>query len=290
MKIENNFRWDSCPLCNSRDIHKLQYADYGGKIKYSTMEIDLCYSPEIWTCNKCYSGFTQNILHQETSEFLYSTSHAEQRWSSIPFDQHKTSEVINIMTEVFTAKPHVLDIGCNTGELLDFAKTFGCITSGLEYSDTSCNILRNKGHNVYQSFDEVTENFEIITAFDLVEHLYDVQGFISNCYEKLIDGGKLIILTGDIHSVSAIKSGAHWWYAQYPEHIVFPSKEYYRKLDNFRLEKWLPTYASINYVFSVYRVLLSRLKSLITRRKYNGMPSLSPDHALIVLTKSSKDN
>lgn len=259
-------------------------------MKFSTKEIDLCYPPEIWTCEQCSSGFTQNIIPEAISESLYSTSHAEQRWSSTPFKQHKTSEVVCAMTDVFITKPHILDVGCNTGELLDFAKSFGCVTSGLEYSDTSCNILRNKGHTAYQTFNEVKNNFSIITAFDLVEHLYDVQSFINNCYDKLIDGGKLIILTGDIQSVSAVKSGAHWWYAQYPEHIVFPSKEYFKKLDNFILEKWLPTYASVNYIFPVYRVLLSRLKSLIIRRKYNGMPSLSPDHALIVLTKSSKDN
>ncbi len=64
--------------------------------------------------------------------------------------------------------------GCNTGELLDFAKGLGCQTSGLEYSGDSCEVIREKGHDAYQSFAEIDQQYEFITAFDLVEHLFDV--------------------------------------------------------------------------------------------------------------------
>jgi len=283
--VDNSFRWGSCPLCHLSSVRRIERADYGGKVNFSSQEISLGNHPEIWVCDQCSSGFAQNIIPKATAASLYSMSRAGERWSRVPFEQLKTPEVVRAMSLVFRDKGRVLDVGCNTGELLDFARKFGCVTSGLEYSDDSREVIRGKGHTPYQTFDEVSDQFEIITAFDLVEHLYDVPAFLSNCHSKLVNGGKLILLTGDIQSVSARAAGAHWWYVQYPEHIVFPSRFFFESLSNFKLENWVPTYAAAAYNYSFYRVLLSHLKRILIMKKYNGLPSWSPDHALIVLSK-----
>jgi SAM-dependent methyltransferase len=283
--VENNFRWDCCPLCHSSDVRMIGRADYSGKVNFSTQKINLSNPPEIWVCNLCHSEFVQNIIPEAIAEELYASSQAGERWSRIPFDQLKTSEVVSDMAVILKKGGHVLDVGCNTGELLDFAARLGCKTSGMEYSDSSREVVHNKGHAAYKSFDEISGQFEVITAFDLVEHLYDVPGFLDTCHGKLVGGGKLIILTGDIQSVSAKAAGAHWWYVQHPEHIVFPSRMFYEELHNFRLESWFPTYAAEAYKYPFYILLLSMIKRIITGNKYSGQPSLNPDHALIVLTK-----
>lgn len=283
--VDNSFRRNGCPLCHSSNVHKVDSADYGGIVNFSSLEISLNHQPEIWVCGQCSSGFVQNIIPETTTTTLYSMSRAGDRWSRIPFDQSKTSEVVHAMSLVFKDKGRVLDVGCNTGELLDFAGTFGCVTSGLEYSDDSREVIRGKGHTPYQAFDEISDQFEIITAFDLIEHLYDIPTFLSTCHDKLVKGGKLIVLTGDIQSVSARASGAHWWYVQYPEHIVFPSRLFFESLSNFKLENWVPTYAAAAYNYPFYRTLLSHFKRMVTLKKYNGLPSRFPDHALIILTK-----
>jgi SAM-dependent methyltransferase len=285
MEVDNSFRRDSCPFCGSDDLRKLGSADYSGSVKFSSKEIKLLCTPEIWFCENCGSGFTQNIVPEAIARTLYSTSRAGDRWSNTPFLQDKTPEVITAMSNHFRTGGRVLDVGCNTGELLDFAKGFGCQTSGLEYSVDSCEVIKDKGHDAYQSFAEIGQQYEFITAFDLVEHLYDVTGFLAACHEKLVAGGKLILLTGDIQSKTGVRAGPHWWYVQYPEHIVFPSRKFFEDRDCFNLETWLPTYARVGYVYSGLRILLSRIKSQLTGRLYNGLPSVSPDHALIVLSK-----
>jgi SAM-dependent methyltransferase len=283
--VDNNFRWGSCPLCHSSSVRKIDRADYEGKVNFSSREISLSNHPEIWVCDQCSSWFVQNIIPEATAVSLYSMSHAGERWSRVPFEQLKTPEVVRTMSLVFRDIGRVLDVGCNTGELLDFAGGFGCVTSGLEYSDDSREVIRSKGHTPYRSFDEMSDQFEVITAFDLIEHLYDIPVFLSICHSKLVSGGKLILLTGDIQSASARAAGPHWWYVQYPEHIVFPSRRFFEGLRNFILGDWLPTYASEGYNYPGYRVVLSFLKRIMTMKKYNGLPSCTPDHALIVLTK-----
>ncbi|MEN9579719.1 MAG: hypothetical protein RJA70_2728, partial [Pseudomonadota bacterium] len=64
------------------------------------------------------------------------------------------------MSAVFKDEVRLLDVGCNTGELLDFARELGCETSGLEYADDSREVVRSKGHTPYQSLDEVPGQFE----------------------------------------------------------------------------------------------------------------------------------
>lgn len=227
----------------------------------------------------------QNTVDADTAKLLYSTGQSGDRWSKVAFDQNKTHEVIEHMTAIFKDKGNVLDVGCNTGELLDFAQKLGCKTSGVEFSLASREILSEKGHRPYATLEESSWGYDVITAFDLVEHLYDVSAFLKICREKLSAKGRLVILTGNINSLSAKLSATRWWYAQYPEHIVFPSKKYFRKNSGYRIEKWIWTYASIGYKFPIKKICSEILHTVLLRQTFNGLPSIGPDHVLIVLKK-----
>lgn len=285
MEILNSVRHDQCPLCRSRIIGKSGYLSYCGNTKFSTQEIEIAYSPELWTCKLCKSGFVQHSVDEATARMLYSTSQASERWSTAPFEQNKTKSVVETMAAIFNNKYSVMDVGCNTGELLDFAKGFGCMTYGVEYSDASREKLASKGHIAYSSFEEAPGGYDVITAFDLVEHLYDAPSFMKRCREKLSENGKLAILTGNIQSLSAKLAKSHWWYAQYPEHIIFPSRKYFSEYSGMKVEKWVATYASKGYQNSIDKVAWRILKGILRGRAYTGLPSLGPDHVLVVLNK-----
>ena len=149
-------------------------------------------------CALCQSCFVQRTVTEDTAKMLYSTGQAGERWSKKAFDQNKTRDVIDSMAAIFKSKGSVLDVGCNTGTLLDFAHGIGCKTSGVEFSSASREIIVEKGHSAYSTFEETTGEYDVITVFDLVEHLYYVPIFLKGCYEKLTKKGKLIIFTGNI--------------------------------------------------------------------------------------------
>ena len=285
MQVKNNYRWKSCPLCGSSCIRKINRANYGGSIRFSSQEIDLSDVPEIWTCDGCSSGFVQNIIPEAIAASIYSISQAGERWSRSPFNQQKTPEVVHAMSLVFRGKGRVLDVGCNTGEMLDFAREFGCETSGVEYSDISREVISKKGHGAYKSMNDASGEFDVITAFDLIEHLYDVPAFLDECHSKLTKGGRLVLLTGDVQSHSAKKAGANWWYAQYPEHIVFISRRYLNSLSKFEVLSFDETYASAHYKNTLPIWLAKHVKRLITNGRYNGLPSFGADHMLVTLRK-----
>jgi len=289
IQVQNHRRNKACPLCHATQFNELGQLDYQGKARFSTCEVELSHVAELWRCRVCGSGFVQNALDEVTARHLYTAGEAGDRWSTQPFTRNKTRLVIQTLKSLFRPGYRLLDVGANTGELLDFAKQSGCVTAGLEYSQSSRTVLIAKGHGALASFDDVDVGYDIITAFDLVEHLYDVPSFLHACHDKLAPAGKLVLLTGDIQSPSAQLAANHWWYLQYPEHIVFPSRSYLGGLTSFRLQALYRTYASVGY----QRPKLLGVAQLLRRRllggRYNGLPALGPDHMLVVLERRGNE-
>ena len=283
--MKNNHRHKSCPFCMSTEIRKTGNITYKSPVEFSTHIVDIEFPPELWKCRNCKSWFIQNIVPEETALQLYSEGSSSERWSRLPYEERKPGEVIEALAGLFTAKTSVLDIGCNTGELLDFAKSKGCSTSGIDLSISCRDILESKGHKYYSSFDDtVGSRFDVITAFDLIEHLYDVHSFLKYCSERLERNGVLVISTGDISSLSARISQAKWWYIRPPEHILFPSTIFFRDYSGFHIKNRLRTYASVGYIKPFSRVLFEFMKGMI-KGDYSGLPSLGADHVFVVLTK-----
>jgi SAM-dependent methyltransferase len=284
MKVNNNFRQTSCPLCFSKNIFFAGNIEYLLPVMFSTQQISLENKPELWSCKNCGSGFTQNVVPETVASTLYEKGLSTERWAADSIEKSKNKEIIDTLEDVFQRNKTVLDIGCNTGELLDFAKAKGCKTFGVELSDTSRAILKKKGHVTFTSMGEADGSYDIITAFDLVEHLYDFSKFLDYCSQRLTKDGLIVILTGDISSLSARVAGVNWWYLKYPEHIQFISQTYLKSIPGFRVEHLFHTYCSVGYKQSFVNVCKGLIFVLLTGT-YQGLPSLGPDHILVVLKK-----
>lgn len=262
-----------------------------GTIKYdmptlfSTIEVQLKRPAELWQCLSCKSWFAQNIVPEESAARCYAAGSSDSRWVTQSFGQEKTAEMASRLSFLLRHGIRVLDVGASDGGFLDFAKANGAITVAVEPSSGCQSVLHEKGHGHYAVLEKVTEDkFDLIAAFDLVEHLYDFNGFMERCAALLSPGGKLVILTGDIGSLGARLSRTRWWYVRFPEHIVFPSYKFIYGQDAFQILSWDRTYASRQYCSSAGEAIRGLIQGL-RAGDYRGLPAPWPDHALMVLRK-----
>lgn len=276
----NSYKFSHCPWCLSSQIAKSGKITYYDPVEFSNKQIKLQAAPELWRCLACSSGFVQNILPENIAQRLYVEGDSGARWQREPL----TKKVLKTLDKWFIPGNHVLDVGCNTGELLDYAKYRGCITAGIELSAASRQVLERKGHKVYYSIDCLPSTYDVITAFDLVEHLYSPRAFLGNCTNSLTSNGVCLFLTGNIECLSSKIAGSDWWYLRHPEHIVFPSKKCLRAHCGMKLQGLIYTHASREYECSILK-LFPKVMSLLFKRNYGGLPSIGTDHFLAVLTK-----
>lgn len=283
--IVNNHRFKSCPFCNSASIRKTGDLNYREMMQYSTHIISLSLIPEMWKCINCRSLFTQNTIPPLVAERLYETGEGNKRWSPENFESDKTERMRYFLKKYLQQNLTLLDVGCNTGEFLDFARVEGVQTAGLEFCLNSLEIIRNKGHKSFRTGSEIKEKFDIITAFDVLEHVYDPNGFLEFAGSILRSNGKLIILTGNPASISAQMSGSNWWYVNYPEHVIFPSPLFFRNAKGFKFEASIKVFASIAHEEKGLFFLIKNSIKILIGKKYSGRPAIFPDHQLIVLQK-----
>ena len=100
----------------------------------------------------------------------------------------------------------LLDVGCDTGNLLLWAQEQGAArTVGLDVSVRAFDAAKECGLEVYlsdvTSSPEELGNFDIVTAVDVVEHVSDPVTFLRGIRRHLVPGGFCYMETPNSNSV-----------------------------------------------------------------------------------------
>jgi SAM-dependent methyltransferase len=90
----------------------------------------------------------------------------------------------------------VLEIGCGTGSFLKRVQST-CRVAGLELNKSAIAVARAEGLNVYDELIEEhakknPEAYDVVCAFQVFEHIYEVKPFIEAALRCLKPGGKLV--------------------------------------------------------------------------------------------------
>jgi 2-polyprenyl-3-methyl-5-hydroxy-6-metoxy-1,4-benzoquinol methylase len=94
----------------------------------------------------------------------------------------------------------ILDVGCYNGWYSSFFKNNNNKVYGIDASKDGVKEAIRKGiyakvTNVEEKFPYPDQFFDVIHAGEIIEHLYDTDKFIEECYRVLKKGGTLIITT-----------------------------------------------------------------------------------------------
>ncbi len=132
--------------------------------------------------------------------------------------------------ERYARKGRLLDIGCATGFFLDLARSKGWEVVGSEVSSFSGHYARERlgldvrlGTLKELRFDPQT--FDVVTMWDVIEHVVDPMGELREVRRILRDGGLLSLITPDVGSLVARILGSRWEeFRRVREHIYFFSR------------------------------------------------------------------
>jgi len=193
--------------------------------------------------------FVQQTLHEIYTESYYDHDGINNGREFYGYDDYVQDEE-NIKTtfakrlaviERLANKGQLLDVGCATGFFLDLARSKGWNVVGTEVSSFGARFAREQfgldvrlGTLRELSFDD--QSFDVITMWDVIEHVLDPMAELLEIQRILRPGGLLSIITPDAGSLVARLLGSRWEeFRRVREHVYFFSRrtlaEMLRKAD-----------------------------------------------------------
>lgn len=193
----------------------------------------------------------------------------------------------------------VLDIGCGEGSFLDKVK-HKVSTYGLELNSAARDKAEKKGHQISGLYIEGyakdhIEKFDYVTAFQVLEHIYDVKEFVLSALKVIKKGGILFISVPN-NQVSYFKTiDFSFDNEQYkramllnmpPHHMGRWTASSFRKA----AEIWDATIESIRFEpVKPWRTNLKR-ELLIRDKYYAGLINYLPAVSNVVIKRLSPDD
>ena len=147
----------------------------------------------------------------------------------------------------------ILDIGSGTGEFLGYMKIKRFDTYGVEIAKKARELsIKNHKLNVKSSLSSLDEtNFDIITMWHVLEHVYDLDGYMKRIKSLLNDKGIVIIAVPNHKCFDQKYYGKHWAGWDVPLHLWHFDKESMLKLSKkygFKISSIHPLYFDSFYV------------------------------------------
>lgn len=108
--------------------------------------------------------------------------------------------------EKYSAKGKILDIGCSFGWFLDLAQKAGWVVFGLENSQKAIGYAREKyglsiSHGGIESVKNFNTDFQVITLWNVLEHIPNPLRNLEMINEKLSSDGLLVISVPNIEGL-----------------------------------------------------------------------------------------
>jgi SAM-dependent methyltransferase len=222
--MASTIHYQACPICASELIGKLYVAkDY-------TVSGE---SFEVWRCNSCSGGFTQDVPDASTIGPYYAAesyvSHTDSNKGFINFVYHKVRSYALlakkklVTTLVNKSSGTLLDIGAGTGAFVNTMQSGGWQVIGLEPDATAAQQALLKYNIHLQRADTIytlgSHQFDAITMWHVLEHVHDLHGYFKRFSALLKPEGLLVIAVPNYTSTDAKFYQQNWAALDTPRHL-----------------------------------------------------------------------
>jgi 2-polyprenyl-3-methyl-5-hydroxy-6-metoxy-1,4-benzoquinol methylase len=210
----------TCPVCGGSSFCDL------------TTTIDYTYSNEkfnIEKCTSCTLGITNPRPHSnDISKYYQSEKYISHTGGSKNLGDilYKVARLYAQSWKLKKIQAHhtsgtILDVGCGTGEFLNYMKSKGWHCYGTEPSDLARKkAMENAGKNIFSSLIELpATKFDVITLWHVAEHLHDLNNTIAQLKSMLKPTGTILIAVPNYESPDANFYGKYWAGYDVPRHL-----------------------------------------------------------------------
>lgn len=219
---------DKCPACEGDShSHYISCKDYTVSKEHFN----------IVQCQQCNLLFTnprppKSIIGQYYQSDEYISHHNKS--SSLSDILYKTVRHFTLKAKVNLIHKHgkkgsLLDIGCGTGFFLNKAADSGWKVKGIEPNDTARNLaIRNAIQVETDLNDYKGEQFDNITLWHVLEHIYDLNTFIKLLHSSLSSDGTVFIAVPNSKSHDSEHYKEHWAAYDLPRHLYHFDQDTFR--------------------------------------------------------------
>jgi len=118
----------------------------------------------------------------------------------------------------------LLDLGCSSGSFLEFMRSESWKLYGVEMSAEGARTAEERSKAQVFVGDILdahfpSESFDVITCFDVLEHLYEPREVMARVGQWLKPGGIFYVLVPNVASAEARAFGSYWHGLELPRHL-----------------------------------------------------------------------
>ncbi len=195
-----------CLICNFPQLQPMQGYE----------EAHLC------KCRSCGFVFSKQIPSKEELIAHYEGYGRNDYLSPITIKRY--NELLDEF-EKYRKTNRIIDVGCGIGYFLAVAKERGWEVYGTEYTDQAIEICEGKDISMQQGVLDPNnyppEYFDIITSFEVLEHINNPQEELASFYKILRKGGLVYFTTPNFNSLLRYRLRNYYDIITYPEHLSY---------------------------------------------------------------------
>lgn len=211
----------ACNLCGARDAQLI----YRSTLNSATPDASdfRCTSaaygvhPPIVRCRVCGMVYANprwnSTLVRENYNVVEDPTYVEEREGRVLTFQRNLKPFEDLIASNSQTR-RLLDVGCHIGVMVELAQASGWEAWGVEPSKWAAEQAQKRGLHVINSIlseANLQENyFDVVTMWDVIEHLTDPAAELANVHRVLKPGGIFAIHTIDIESLFARVMGKRW--------------------------------------------------------------------------------
>lgn len=204
--------------------------------------------------------------------------------------KHALSNKLKLINSFKTADRNLLDVGCGTGDFLLICKNNEWNVSGVEPNAKAKITAQNKlkgtsDSEIYSEINQLNKEaqFDVITLWHVLEHVPNLEAYISTLKKLLKPDGVLIVAVPNFKSYDANYYKQFWAAFDVPRHLWHFSKKSIGLLfekHKMRVVKILPMWfdsfyvsllsekyknGKVNFLKAFYIGLVSNIRAIATK-------------------------